>query len=178
MFFGGLNGDDFYDMEYEDSGHNYYEERMGCAYESPISLDEFNMKVIHQTTKAILFEHKDEMNAFCFWFPKCGLCAPHYTYAKSYLWYSKFLKTYYLYNMFSKTCNANSRFIDSIQISVVEGTRTYQDVILRFDHVRIHIEFRFPVIGLRRTRDNIVKFKDQYWLNVAIRHIVTDILEK
>lgn len=49
MFWGGLNGDDFYNSEYEYTGHSYAEESQGAGYESPIPLKEFNMSVVRTT---------------------------------------------------------------------------------------------------------------------------------
>lgn len=75
MFNGGLNGDGFFNEEY-DHDLNYGNEIDG-GYEAPINFKDYYLKKTGvETEKAMQFEFKD----FGFiWLPKAALTVPHYS---------------------------------------------------------------------------------------------------
>jgi hypothetical protein len=75
MFYGGLNGDGFFNDEYSDGG---YEDGEGSryGYVSPTSMQELGViKTGIETENAVQLRFKDMVN---FWMPKKALTSPHF----------------------------------------------------------------------------------------------------
>ena len=75
MLFGGVNGDGFFNEEY-DYDLSYGSEYDG-GYESPVSFDKYSLKKTGvETEKAIQFKFKGFGNI---WLPKVALTTPHFS---------------------------------------------------------------------------------------------------
>lgn len=84
MFYGGLNGDGFFDEEYCGGG---YEDGEGVGgYRAPEHISKYDLTHTgKETPKAVQYKvTKGEMTSFV-WLAKKGLCPPHWDYIEE--WY-------------------------------------------------------------------------------------------